>query len=551
MTQTPAPANAAGNPYGITLYTVTTPAGADIELQTSEEADWYEGRRDRYQKDNSFPNISDLQDLDRLLMLEILTHRWSLWLARGFDYMSARVDEGQLKNNIKEYCLSEDVEALTPEGWCTVHDLRPGTPILAFDAETGLTEWQVPTSVYTGKASSQMLSLESRAHSSLSTRDHRWLVRQDRRSGQSWEWRTSAELNTQSVIPIAARFGQFEVLPKYSDALVELIAWYWTEGHCTRVKAVPTQGEIGQSVRVNAEKVRRIEAAFRVEFGDPAAAGERLGYRRAPYWRIERKGDMALFKFGVEVLGLLEYYAPDRVPAPEFYMHLTSAQLRTHIETAIDADGHRTPAGTIYLAQRDRRRAEVFQMLCLLDGREAFLRLDGHDMWMVTVSSSTRAVKPLYAATTGKGAIAEWVDYDGIVWCPSVPSGAWVARRNGKPFITGNSVETRLLKLALGIDKATRDKEKGESLADYTAQLLQRAKEFGYHRNEQYELVVTKFYELRAMIMTFDRCDEEERAHLDLSHETIFEWIRDRVIKDFDEHSEAFRKQQAIWVKDV
>jgi hypothetical protein len=214
MSQTPVAPN--NNPYGITLFTVSSPSGSDYNLQTQEEADWYESRRDRYLSDNAFPNVSDLQDLDRLLTLEVMSFRWTTWLTQGFDYIHSRVDEGQLKTNIKEY-----------------------------------------------------------------------------------------------------------------------------------------------------------------------------------------------------------------------------------------------------------------------------------------------------------------------------------------------SVEIRLLKQSLGIDKATRDKEKGESLADYTASLLQRAKEFGYHRNEQYELVVTKFYELSAMVKTYDRCDDEERALLDLSMETIFAWIRDKVLKDFDEHSAAFRKNQAIWVKDM
>src|SRR6478752_5826468 len=120
-----------------------------------------------------------------------------------------------------------------------------------------------------------------------------------------------------------------------------------------------------------------------------------------------------------------------------------------------------------------------------------------------------------------------------------------------KDNIKEYSVEIRQLKLALGIDKATRDREKAESLSDYVDKLLRRAKEFGYHRNEQYEIVVTKFMELRSMVMTWDRCDEEERRLLDLSEASILEWIRDNVIKDFDAHSEAFRKDQAMWIKDL
>lgn len=213
MTQTP---NSGGNPYGYQLYTVTGPSGSDLHLQTQEEADWYEDRRDRYLTDNMFPNVSDLQDLDRLLTLEVLVYRWSLWMAQGFDYVYALVDAGQLKNNIKEY-----------------------------------------------------------------------------------------------------------------------------------------------------------------------------------------------------------------------------------------------------------------------------------------------------------------------------------------------SVEIRLLKQSLGIDKATRDKEKGESLSDYTANLLHRAKQFGYHRNKQYEVAVTKFYELRTMVMTYDRCDDEERALLDLSYDSIFEWVRDNVIKEWDDLSDSFRKEQSMWIRSM
>lgn len=129
--------------------------------------------------------------------------------------------------------------------------------------------------------------------------------------------------------------------------------------------------------------------------------------------------------------------------------------------------------------------------------------------------------------------------------------GSRVEERQLKDYIKDYSREISSVKLSLGIDKATRDKEKGESLSDFTDKLLVRAKEFGYHRNEQYEIVITKFYELRSMVMTWDRCDEEERRLLDITLETIVEWLRDKVIKDFDEHAEAFRKTQAMWIQEM
>lgn len=99
----PQPQPTGGNPYGITLYPVKGPGGSTYQLQTQEEADWYDMRAASYQQHNAFTNEADLQDLDRLLTLELAIHRWSLWLAQGFDYMYTRIEENALKNNIREY----------------------------------------------------------------------------------------------------------------------------------------------------------------------------------------------------------------------------------------------------------------------------------------------------------------------------------------------------------------------------------------------------------------------------------------------------------------
>jgi hypothetical protein len=82
--------------------------------------------------------------------------------------------------------------------------------------------------------------------------------------------------------------------------------------------------------------------------------------------------------------------------------------------------------------------------------------------------------------------------------------------------------EIRLPQANMGIDKVGVTKQ-GEQVGDYLSTLLDRAKVFGYHRNNQYQLAVTKIYELRSMVTTYDRCDEREREELDLSPERILD----------------------------
>lgn len=91
------------NPYGLQLYTVESPSGSTIALQNESEANYYERQRDKYLSDNRFTNVSDIEDLARLLTLEVMVHRWSNWLTQGFDYLASRINETELKTNIKEY----------------------------------------------------------------------------------------------------------------------------------------------------------------------------------------------------------------------------------------------------------------------------------------------------------------------------------------------------------------------------------------------------------------------------------------------------------------
>lgn len=113
------------------------------------------------------------------------------------------------------------------------------------------------------------------------------------------------------------------------------------------------------------------------------------------------------------------------------------------------------------------------------------------------------------------------------------------------------SMEIRQVKASLGIDRLTRERDKGESVGDYVATLLKRAKEFGVARDEQYSKAVTYLWELISMVKTHDRCDADERRELDLTEESIIRWVRETVIPEWEQMNDAFRKNQKIWINEL
>ena len=75
----------------------------------------------------------------------------------------------------------------------------------------------------------------------------------------------------------------------------------------------------------------------------------------------------------------------------------------------------------------------------------------------------------------------EPVRYEGIVWCLTVPTGAFVVRRNGKVFVTGNSGFPKSHDIGKAIDKQRNDKQ--ETLA-VTSRLSELASVAGISRKD-------------------------------------------------------------------
>lgn len=132
-------------------------------------------------------------------------------------------------------------------------------------------------------------------------------------------------------------------------------------------------------------------------------------------------------------------------------------------------------------------------------------------------------------------------DYDGMAVDPIVLNKS----------IKDWSGEIRLTKKALGIDKAAREKESGDSVQARWETLKIRAKKFGYMRNEQANKAIELFQDLQALMTLYHNCNDEERKEQHVAVPDIIEWIDEFAIPEFNEIDSAFRKtEQTYWIRD-
>ena len=99
-----------GNGQQRPLRTVQLVSGQQISVQGDDERAWFTSRKTQYLEENRFTLATDVQDLDRLLILELMVNRWTVQLASGYDYDGELANEEQLKKSIKEY--SSEITAI-------------------------------------------------------------------------------------------------------------------------------------------------------------------------------------------------------------------------------------------------------------------------------------------------------------------------------------------------------------------------------------------------------------------------------------------------------
>ncbi|WP_252375216.1 MULTISPECIES: peptidoglycan-binding protein [unclassified Nonomuraea] len=355
------------------------------------------------------------------------------------------------------YCVDEETEILTRQGWRSWCELRPGDIVLTLDHGTGMSVWQPVLDVCVfPPREREMIRMRGAGHSSLSTPHHRWPVERRRRvpgslrwrgPGATWlpaaragrtvtvrerRWVTTETIAGDDRITIAAPCADLPTEPKWSDAFVELLAWFCTAGAVDRA---------GGGVAIHRPPddeahLMRIRAALHAVLGPPA---DRL--HRGGAWRETLSDDRAAFRLPARAGRELLEAAPGGVPALGFLLCLTRAQLDLYVATCLaGGDG---PDG---FAREDRTAAEAFMFAALLSGSEASLHRvppadgNGPGGWKVSVGRR-RHVVPRPAARRGAlGMTIRKETYDGRIWCPRIENQSWLARRDGTVYFTGNTM---------------------------------------------------------------------------------------------------------------
>jgi DNA modification methylase len=361
------------------------------------------GRRERTEDVRGFDN--------RLERADGLKHPRSVWTIPTQGYPEAHFA-----------CVDDQTEALTPTGWRKHHELSDGDRVAVYDPRTDECVFE-PAEFHRYDYDGDLVVIEKRDSSQRLTPNHRCLVRErvrDRNDKRKvvlaedlkpgHEILTTAPLRTEAIDGIG---------PK----LAALLGWYVTEGSDSDWGVT-----LYQSESANPEKVVEIRSLLEdvsAEFTEGSRVrGENSYASGSTQVEFRVRGQIGRFLQGCGKSLTLDA------------MRLPGSEPQAVLDALVAGDGHLRSDGRSCIVQKDKASIDKMQMLALRCGYRAIVseRKDGqHVLYLtrgrwLTLRSTNGAHEPL-----GRE------HYQGIVWCPSVRTGFWLARRRGRPFVTGNT----------------------------------------------------------------------------------------------------------------
>lgn len=348
------------------------------------------------------------------------------------------------------YCMDRSTEVLTPNGWFPGSQLKEGAVIAAWNPENESVEWQAITGhvnrfLYPEE---HMVAISTPSVDIRCTNTHRMVWRPRLKSGKArWQISRAGELAQHEdnwELPVAGS-QSFPGVPLTDDEIA-FLGWVQTDG---TVNKCTNAVQIGQSTAYEQQciEIERVltGCGFKWRFSDvttPTNFGERTKPQRI--YRVSKgkpratdkhlRGWGALEPWIGKASGLSAWNRLEDLDERQFAILLHAWHLGDGSKHANEGYVSRS----YHLAISDGERAAWLQSMCVRRGwRCNIARQAG--LWMVHCKhQSWRAVGGTTAADRSGWKTSPHAKGE-MVWCVSVPFGAFISRRNGKVAVVGNT----------------------------------------------------------------------------------------------------------------
>ena len=331
-----------------------------------------------------------------------------------YDYMAVTGAEINIGKRIFPfYCVPDDSEILTKDGWKTYYTLKDDEIVLTYNIDKNIAEWQKIKDKAIFYHDQELFSLGGKRGKMLFTDEHKWVVKTNRVTTKGKQYGNDIKLvygnklNTWHsilMIPDNIDYPEHSLL---TPEEAQLLGWIITDGYW-RFRGNNCEAVIYQSPK------KFLEIVGKVAGGKPRKPHPNTGVVCVPV----KKEKLAKIK------PYLRNNSFSSIPTK-----LSKEALEALYKAMYLADGtvelNRGNKDTEFFACIKPNVLDTFVITTFLLGKRTREGKRG------TYISKKKTMKV-------SGALGR-THYKGFVWCPLTPNKTWVMRQNGIITITGNT----------------------------------------------------------------------------------------------------------------
>ncbi len=330
-----------------------------------------------------------------------------------------------------EACVPMWAEALTPNGWKSVHELTVGDDIFIYNQEKNKLNTGKLLDIHIYPERKKTIILSSSRTRFTTTPNHRNLIR-TKSDVYHWVETKNLKQGHQLLHPVPEERPRKQ--RHYSDAFITLCAYITAEGWYNKSRDMVYFCE---STKCNPKYVKYLLELF---VHDPCIKA------------LKQRQEIQTWTVSKERAAQVRQLMPNKYPTAEFITRMNNSNRRRFIYEFFRGDGCFSNGSgetfapdpnnmtrkrdlligknCIRAVQKNKKTIDAVEMMAALAGINTTVHPKG-EYWSITLNRSANTSDVQY--------LEKQDDYTVGVWCPTTSNGTWLCRQGGKVWITGNS----------------------------------------------------------------------------------------------------------------
>ncbi len=327
-------------------------------------------------------------------------------------------------------CYSADTQVLTDKGWKYFYDLDRTEQILQWDKDTNALSWCKPLNYFEYDVDDELCLFENRHISQLVTKNHKVAcqIKARRKTFSEYQLVEAQNIKLSWILnfPLAGELGG---TIHEEDAYI--LGWWLTDAWAHKDgKAIM----FSQSKPKTLDKLRGYLDSHNIKYSEYIKQA-----------KSEKHRDEHIFYVTGDIANKMLSLYPNRKLNWDMLNWDTESR-KALLEGLMDGDGsYRSGQYAMTFWSMDAERLDIFQALCISLNYRAYVRKDSKWCVEFNINHNSTQVQTKHHKPN--------VTYTGKVYCLQTETGAFVVRRNGKAFISGNSGFPKSMNIGLAIDK--------------------------------------------------------------------------------------------------